>query len=69
MSNDPHAMPTWHGTTILSVRRGGKVVVFGGRYGWPVGLLPGAEQCVRRRAPGAEQRDDHDAVIHLLVSS
>ena len=26
MSND-HAMPTWHGTTILSVRRGGKVVV------------------------------------------
>ena len=29
MSNDPHAMPTWHGTTILSVRRGGKVVVIG----------------------------------------
>jgi len=29
MSNDPQAMPTWHGTTILSVRRGGKVVVIG----------------------------------------
>ena len=27
--NDPHAMPVWHGTTILSVRRGGKVVVAG----------------------------------------
>jgi ATP-dependent HslUV protease, peptidase subunit HslV len=27
MSND--TMPTWHGTTILSVRRGGKVVVAG----------------------------------------
>jgi len=28
-ANDPHAMPVWHGTTILSVRRGGKVVVIG----------------------------------------
>ena len=27
--NDPHSMPVWHGTTILSVRRGGKVVVIG----------------------------------------
>jgi ATP-dependent HslUV protease, peptidase subunit HslV len=27
--NDPHAAPVWHGTTILSVRRGGKVVVVG----------------------------------------
>ena len=27
--NDPHAMPVWHGTTILSVRRGGKVVIVG----------------------------------------
>lgn len=27
--NDPHTMPVWHGTTILSVRRGGKVVVIG----------------------------------------
>ena len=27
--NDPHSMPVWHGTTILSVRRGGKVVVAG----------------------------------------
>ena len=27
--NDPHAMPVWHGTTILSVRRNGKVVVIG----------------------------------------
>ncbi|KQT31333.1 ATP-dependent protease subunit HslV, partial [Sphingomonas sp. Leaf412] len=28
-NNDPHAAPVWHGTTILSVRRGGKVVVIG----------------------------------------
>ena len=28
MSNE-NAMPVWHGTTILSVRRGGKVVVVG----------------------------------------
>ena len=27
--NDPHAMPVWHGTTILSVRRNGKAVVIG----------------------------------------
>lgn len=27
--NDHHAMPQWHGTTILSVRRGGKVVITG----------------------------------------
>ena len=27
--NDHHAMPQWHGTTILSVRRGGKVVIIG----------------------------------------
>lgn len=27
--NDPHAMPVWHGTTILSVRKNGKVVVIG----------------------------------------
>jgi ATP-dependent HslUV protease subunit HslV len=29
MSNDPHASSTWQGTTILSVRLGGKVVVIG----------------------------------------
>src|SRR6476469_1586690 len=28
--NDSHSMPVWHGTTILSVRRNGKVVVIGG---------------------------------------
>ena len=27
--NDTHAMPKWHGTTILSVRRNGKVIVAG----------------------------------------
>ncbi len=27
--NDSPSMPVWHGTTILSVRRGGKVVVIG----------------------------------------
>ncbi|MBB5714998.1 ATP-dependent HslUV protease subunit HslV [Sphingomonas aerophila] len=29
MSGNDSAMPVWHGTTILSVRRGGKVVVAG----------------------------------------
>lgn len=29
MSANTDAMPVWHGTTILSVRRGGKVVVIG----------------------------------------
>ena len=31
MSNEPsaHAMPQWHGTTIISVRRNGRVVVAG----------------------------------------
>jgi ATP-dependent HslUV protease subunit HslV len=29
MHNDHHAAPVWHGTTILSVRRGGKVVIAG----------------------------------------
>ena len=29
MSANEHAMPVWHGTTILSVRRGGKVVIAG----------------------------------------
>ncbi|GAA3706806.1 ATP-dependent protease subunit HslV [Sphingomonas cynarae] len=29
MSSDNNSMPAWHGTTILSVRRGGKVVVIG----------------------------------------
>ena len=29
MSGNEHAMPTWHGTTICSVRRGGRVVVAG----------------------------------------
>src|ERR1700753_4120362 len=28
-NHDPHAMPVWHGTTILSVRKGDKVVVAG----------------------------------------
>lgn len=29
MSGNDHGLPVWHGTTILSVRRGGKVVVIG----------------------------------------
>jgi ATP-dependent HslUV protease, peptidase subunit HslV len=26
---NPHAVPTWHGTTILTVRKGGRVVIAG----------------------------------------
>jgi len=29
MSGNEHGLPQWHGTTILSVRRGGKVVIVG----------------------------------------
>lgn len=29
MSGNDHSMPVWHGTTILSVRKNGKVVVIG----------------------------------------
>ena len=29
MSGNDHGLPQWHGTTILSVRRGGKVVIVG----------------------------------------
>ena len=29
MSGNEHGLPQWHGTTILSVRRGGKVVIIG----------------------------------------
>jgi ATP-dependent HslUV protease, peptidase subunit HslV len=29
MSGKEHSMPTWHGTTILSVRKNGKVVIIG----------------------------------------
>lgn len=28
-ANDPHAAPVWHGTTILSVRKNGRVVIAG----------------------------------------
>ena len=29
MSNEPRQVPLWHGTTILTVRKGGKVVIAG----------------------------------------
>ena len=29
MSGNEHGLPQWHGTTILSVRKGGKVVIIG----------------------------------------
>ena len=29
MSGNEHGLPQWHGTTILSVRKNGKVVVIG----------------------------------------
>ncbi|MBS0504751.1 MAG: ATP-dependent protease subunit HslV [Proteobacteria bacterium] len=29
MSGNEHSLPQWHGTTILSVRKGGKVVIIG----------------------------------------
>ena len=39
-------MPTWHGTTICSVRRGGRVVVAGDGQGWvgQTGMKPNARK-------------------------
>ena len=53
--NDPHAAPVWHGTTILSVRRGGKVVVIGDgqvSMGQTV-MKPNAKKVRRLGADGA----------------
>ena len=45
--------PGWHGTTILAVRRGGKVVVAGdGQVSLGNNVIKGSARKVRRLSPG-----------------
>ncbi|MGB8621943.1 MAG: HslU--HslV peptidase proteolytic subunit, partial [Paracoccaceae bacterium] len=45
--------PGWHGTTILAVRRGGKVVVAGdGQVSLGQTVIKGTARKVRRLSPG-----------------
>ena len=55
MSGNEHAaMPVWHGTTILSVRRGGKVVVAGdGQVSMGQTVMKPNASKVRRLGPTA----------------
>ena len=51
--------PGWHGTTILAVRRGGKVVVAGdGQVSVGPTVMKGTARKVRRLKPGG-----HDVVV------
>jgi len=48
--------PGWHGTTILAVRRGGKVVVAGdGQVSLGQTVIKGSARKVRRLAPGGSE--------------
>ncbi|MCB2151779.1 MAG: HslU--HslV peptidase proteolytic subunit, partial [Rhodobacteraceae bacterium] len=51
MSED--RFPGWHGTTIIGVRRGGKVVVAGdGQVSLGQTVIKGTARKVRRLSPG-----------------
>lgn len=53
MSND---FPGWHGTTIIGVRKGGKVVVAGdGQVSLGQTVIKGTARKVRRLAPGGRE--------------
>ena len=50
-----HTPPVWHGTTILAVRRGGKVVVAGdGQVSQGDTVMKGTARKVRRISPGGQ---------------
>jgi ATP-dependent HslUV protease subunit HslV len=50
---DPDPSPGWHGTTILAVRKGGKVVVAGdGQVSLGQTVIKGSARKVRRLEPG-----------------
>ena len=54
MSDD--TFPGWHGTTILAVRRGGRVVVAGdGQVSLGQTVIKGSARKVRRLAPGGQE--------------
>lgn len=51
--NDPHNMTTWHGTTILSVRKNGEVVIAGdGQVSLGQTVLKGNARKVRKLGKG-----------------
>jgi hypothetical protein len=57
--------PGWHGTTILAVRRGGKVVVAGdGQVSVGPTVIKGTARKVRRLSPGG-----HDVVVGFAGST
>jgi ATP-dependent HslUV protease, peptidase subunit HslV len=57
--------PGWHGTTILAVRRGGKVVVAGdGQVSLGQTVIKGSARKVRRLSPGG-----HDVVAGFAGST
>ena len=57
--------PGWHGTTILAVRRGGKVVVAGdGQVSVGPTVMKGTARKVRRLKPGG-----HDVVVGFAGST
>lgn len=63
MSDD--RFPGWHGTTILAVRRGGKVVVAGdGQVSLGATVIKGSARKVRRLSPGG-----HDVVAGFAGST
>ena len=52
-SNDRGDFPGWHGTTIIGVRKGGKVVVAGdGQVSMGQTVMKGTARKVRRLSPG-----------------
>ncbi|TXI00261.1 MAG: ATP-dependent protease subunit HslV, partial [Pseudorhodobacter sp.] len=63
MSED--RFPGWHGTTILAVRRGGRVVVAGdGQVSLGQTVIKGSARKVRRLSPGG-----HDVVAGFAGST
>jgi ATP-dependent HslUV protease subunit HslV len=65
MSDD--AFPGWHGTTILAVRKGGRVVVAGdGQVSLGNTVIKGTARKVRRLSPG---KDAHEVVAGFAGST
>jgi len=51
--NDQHSLPSWHATTILSVRKNGKVVIAGdGQVSLGDTVVKANAKKLRRRADG-----------------
>lgn len=63
--SDPTNFPGWHGTTIVGVRKGGKVVIAGdGQVSLGQTIIKGSARKVRRISPGG-----HDVVCGFAGST